>query len=122
VVSVAPHARAGKLKALAVTSLRRSPALPELPTVAEAGLRGYELSNAYGFFAPAGTPPQVVATINRHCNDVIAAPEFRTRLAADGVDPAQPNTPGDYRAAIDGEVERLQKFFSTPGLALDRFR
>ncbi len=122
VVSVAPQARAGKLKALAVTSLRRTPALPELPSVAESALPGYELSNTYGFYAPAGTPPKIVAAINRHSNDIIAAADFKARLAADGVGAAAPNTPADYRAAINGEVTRLQKFFATSGVALDRFR
>jgi tripartite-type tricarboxylate transporter receptor subunit TctC len=122
VVSVAPQARAGKVKALAVTSVRRTPALPELPTVSEAALPGYELSNAYGFYAPAGTPGTVVAAINRHCNEIIAAAEFRARLAADGVDAAAPNSPADYKATINGEVVRLQKFFATPGVAIDRFR
>ncbi len=121
VVSVAPQARSGKLKALAVTSLRRSPALPELPSVAEAALPGYELSNTYGFFAPAGTPAHVVATINRHCNEIIAAADFKARLTADGVDAAQPNTPADYRAAINGEVSGLQKFLRLRGLRWSAF-
>jgi tripartite-type tricarboxylate transporter receptor subunit TctC len=121
IVSVAPQTRAGKIKALAVTSLRRNPALPDLPTIAESGIPGYELSNQYGFFAPAGTPAAAVTAINRACNEIIASGEFKTRLAAGGVDAAGPNTPAEYRAAISGEVSRLQKFFSKPGLKLDRF-
>jgi tripartite-type tricarboxylate transporter receptor subunit TctC len=122
VVSVAPQARSGRLRALAVTSLRRTPALPELPTVAEAAMPGYELTNSYGFFAPARTPPSIVSAINRRCNEIISAPEFKARLAADGVDAAEPNSPAEYRATIDREVTRLQKFFATRGLDLDRFR
>lgn len=122
IVSVAPQARAGKIKALAVTSLKRNPALPDLPTIAESGLPGYELSNQYGFYAPAGTPAAVVEAINRACNEIIASPEFRARLAAGGVDAAEPNTPAQYKAAIAEEVARLGKFFSKPGLSLDRFK
>jgi len=122
IVSVAPQARAGKLKALAVTGERRNPALPDLPTIAEAAIPGYELSNQYGFYAPAGTPAAVVAAINRACNEIIAGAEFRTRLTADGVDTADPNSPADYKARVVAEVSRLGKFFATPGLSLDRFR
>ncbi len=122
IVSVAPQARAGKIKALAVTSLKRISALPDLPTIAESGIPGYELSNQYGFYAPAGTPAAAVNAINRACNEIIASPEFRSRLAAGGVDAAEPNTPAQYKAAIAGEVARLGKFFSKPGLSLDRFK
>lgn len=122
IVSVAPQARAGRLKALAVTSAIRNAALPDLPTVAEAGLPGYELTNQYGFYAPAGTAAAIVATINRACNEVIADPAFKARLAADGVDAVGPNTAADYKAAVEAEVARLGKFFATPGLSLERFR
>lgn len=122
IVSVAPQARAGKLKALAVTGERRNPALPDLPTIAEAAIPGYELSNQYGFYAPAGTPAAIVAAINRACNEIIAAADFRTRLTADGVDAADPNSPAEYKARIAAEVSRLDRFFATPGLSLDRFR
>ncbi len=122
IVSVAPQARAGKLKALAVTSLRRNPALPDLPTVAEAAIPGYELSNSYGFYAPAGTPVAIVATINRECNQIIGNAEFGARLTANGVDAAEPNSPADYKVAVTAEVLRLEKFFATLGLSLDRFR
>jgi tripartite-type tricarboxylate transporter receptor subunit TctC len=122
IVSVAPQARAGKIKALAVTSLKRNSALPDLPTIAESGIPGYELSNQYGFYAPAGTSSAAVGAINRACNEIIASPEFRGRLAAGGVDAVGPNTPAQYKAAIAGEVARLGKFFSKPGLSLDRFK
>ena len=122
VVSVAPQARSGKLRALAVTSSRRTPALPDLPTVAEAAIPGYELTNSYGFFAPARTPASIASAINRACNDIISSPEFKARLAADGVGAAELNSLAQYKAKIDREVTRLEKFFATPGLALDPFR
>jgi tripartite-type tricarboxylate transporter receptor subunit TctC len=121
-VSVAPHVRTGKLKALAVTAGKRSPGLPELPTVSEAGVAGYELVNSYGFFAPAGTPPAVVAAINRQCREVLAGRDLKARLDADGVEPAAPGSPADYRNAISRDVARLEKFFRTPGISMDAFR
>jgi len=121
-VSVAPQARAGKLKALAVTGPKRAQGLPDLPTVAESGVPGYELTNAYGLLAPAGTPREVVAVINRQCNDIVAGKEFRARLANDGVEAAAANTPADYQAALGREIARLERFFKTPGVTLDMFR
>lgn len=120
-VSVAPQARSGKLKALAITGPKRSAALPQLPTVAESGVPGYELTNAYGLLAPAGTPAAVVASINRQCNAIVQAKDFVARLQSDGVDPAAPNTPSDYAQAIGRDIVRLQKFFATPGVSIDKF-
>jgi len=121
-VSVAPQARAGKLKALAVTGPKRAQGMADLPTVAEAGVAGYELTNTYGLLAPAGTSREVVAAINRQCNEIIASKEFRTRLATDGVEAAAPNTPADYQASLGREVARLERFFKTPGVTTDMFR
>ncbi|HYC47758.1 MAG TPA: tripartite tricarboxylate transporter substrate binding protein [Burkholderiales bacterium] len=121
-VSVSPHVRSGRLKALAVTGPRRMQAMPNLPTVAESGVPGYELTNSYGFFAPARTPAAVVAAINRQCNQVIANPQFKARLEADGVDAAQPNTPADYRATVGRQIAQLEKFFATPGISKESFR
>ena len=122
VVSVAPHVRSGRLKALAVTSLHRTQALPELPTVSEAGVPNYDLNNAYGFYAPAGTPAAIVAAINRESNLIISTQEFKARLAADGVEAALPNTPAEFKSAIDRDVARLEKLFSTPGMSTENFR
>lgn len=120
--SVMPHAKSGKLKALAVTLPARAQGLPELPTVAESGVAGYELTNAYGLLAPAGTPPAIVAAINRRANDIVHAPDFKGRLAADGVEAAPPNTPADYRESVHREIARLERFFGTPGISRDSFR
>ena len=120
-VSVAPQARSGKLKALAITGPRRSPALPQLPTVAESGVPGYELTNAYGLLAPARTPAAVVAVVNRQCNAIIQANDFVARLQSDGVEAAAPNTPADYAQAIGRDIAKLQKFFETPGVSVDKF-
>jgi tripartite-type tricarboxylate transporter receptor subunit TctC len=121
-VSVAPQARSGKLKALAVTAPQRTQAMPDLPTVAESGVPGYELTNAYGLLAPAGTPPTVIALINRQCNAITQAKDFRARLQNDGVEAAAPNTPAQYAQAIGRDITRLEKFFKTPGVSIDKFR
>jgi tripartite-type tricarboxylate transporter receptor subunit TctC len=121
-VSVMPQARAGKLRALAVTGPRRAALLPELPTVAEAGVPGYALTNAYGFFVPAGTSAAIVNAINKQSNAVIGAREFKARLEADGVDAASPNTPAEYRAAVQQDIVTLEKFFTTPGISPDSFK
>ena len=120
-VSVAPHVRSGKLKALAVTTPKRTQANPNLPTVIEAGVPGYQMINSYGFFAPAGTPTAIVNAINRQCNQVISAPDFKARLEADGVEAAPPNTPADYRSSIDRQIADLEKFFKTPGISKESF-
>lgn len=120
-VSVASHVRSGKLKALAVTTTKRTQANPHLPTVIESGVPGYEMINSYGFFAPAGTPAAIVDAINKQCNQVISAPEFKAKLLADGVEAAQPNTPADYRGSIDRQILALEKFFQTPGISRESF-
>lgn len=120
--SVMPQAKAGRLKALAITLPKRAQSLPDLPTVAEAGVPGYELVNGYGFLAPAGTPAPVVAAINRQANVVVHAPEFKARLAADGTEAAAPNTPAQYRESMSREIARLEKFFAMPGISRATFR
>ena len=95
--------------------------MPDLPTIAESGVPGYELSNTYGLFAPAGTPAAVILAINHETNQVIRAPEFVAKLAADGVDAAPPNTPAEYRNSIERDFQKWDKFFKTPGLDLESF-
>jgi tripartite-type tricarboxylate transporter receptor subunit TctC len=72
-----PHVKAGKLRALAVTTAKRYPGLPEVPTVAESGLAGYETVAWFGLFAPAGTPRDIVVRLNKEVNAIIAQPEIR---------------------------------------------
>ena len=120
-VSVGPHIRAGKLRALGITARQRAQSQPDVPTIEESGLPGYDLSNSYGLYAPAATPPAIILALNRESNDIIRAPAFRTKLAVDDVEPAPANTPADFRAAIDRDFAKWEKFFKTPGLALDQF-
>jgi len=81
-----PHLKAGKLRALAVASRGRSPVLPDLPTMAEAGVPGVVSATDYALFAPAGTPKEIVALLNREVNAVLEMPDLRAKLTAEGVD------------------------------------
>src|ERR1043165_5395494 len=83
-VAIIPHIRAGRLRALAVTGRQRSPLLPDVPTLAQSGLPGYEAGSWYGILAPAGTPGAIVARLNAEINNAIHQPEARGRLAAQG--------------------------------------
>ena len=80
-----PHIKAGKLKVLAVTSRDRSPLLPDVPTMAEAGLPGFESATNYTLFAPAATPNEIVSLMNRELNLVLQMPEVRDRLSSLGI-------------------------------------
>lgn len=112
------HVRAGKLNALAVTSAQRSPALPELPTLAEQGLPGYELLSWFGVVAPAGTPPEIVKRLNEEIHKVLAAPDFQERLKDEG-GRALLMTPEAFSEFIRRETERWAKIVRAVGARLD---
>jgi tripartite-type tricarboxylate transporter receptor subunit TctC len=88
VPSALAQIKAGKLRPLAVTSATRSSSLPDVPTVAESGYKDFDVSTWYGVFAPAGTPPAVVATLNTEINKLLANPEFKAAVHAQGAEPA----------------------------------
>jgi tripartite-type tricarboxylate transporter receptor subunit TctC len=94
--------KAGKLKLLAIGSPRRSPQFPDVPTMEEAGLKGFDADTWFGFYAPAGTPQAVVTKLNTEINKVLRSPAFGERMAAIGGVPA-PMSPQDFaaRAQID---------------------
>jgi tripartite-type tricarboxylate transporter receptor subunit TctC len=94
--------RDGKVRALAVTGSKRSAAFPDLPTVAEAGLPGFEVVLKYGIVAPAGTPRPIVEKLNAALREALAAPDTIERMAKDGTEPL-PSSPEDYTADIDRE-------------------
>jgi len=95
--------RSGKLKLLAVGSMKRSPLFPDVPTLDEVGLKGFDADTLFGVYAPAGTPAEVVARLNREINKILATPNARERIAALGGEPA-PMTPAEFgtHAAEDG--------------------
>jgi len=109
---VLPHIRAGRVKALAVTSLRRVDLLPEVPTLDEAGLAGYEAVLWLAVVAPAATPPETVLRMNRELGAILAMPEVVAALRAQGLD-AAPSTPGELQALIARDIGRWRSFAQT---------
>jgi tripartite-type tricarboxylate transporter receptor subunit TctC len=103
--AVLPHVRSGRLRALAVSSPRRLPVLPEVPTVAESGYAGFEADQWYGLVAPAGTPAAVVARLNAEVNKALALPEVAQQLATEGAVPT-PTTPQAFGELIRREGPR----------------
>jgi tripartite-type tricarboxylate transporter receptor subunit TctC len=108
------NAKAGKLRMLAVTSAVRSTLLPDVPTIAETALPGFEAVLRYGFVAPPGTPPAIVARLNTALNTALANPDVRARLAVDGAEPL-PSTPAEYAADIDREETQWSKVVKESG-------
>ena len=105
----------GRLRALAVTSPKRSPLLPELPTVSESGVPGYESGAWYGALLPAGTPAAIVATLNREMVKAIRSPDVRDRLAAEGAEVIG-STPAEFAAHLRKDIERWRKLVAAIGL------
>jgi len=106
VVAILPHIKAGKLRALAVTGARRLASMPELPTIAESGLAGYEASSWYGILAPAGTPRDIVTKLNTELGRALEQPEVKNSLLAEGAEPVG-GTPERFAAHIRSDKERL---------------
>jgi tripartite-type tricarboxylate transporter receptor subunit TctC len=112
-----PHAQAGRVRALGVSGVKRSPAAPELPTIAEAGVPGYEAANWYGIAAPAGTPRAIVATLNAEIARILALPEVRARLLNLGMEP-ETSTPNDYAQYLKHEVSKWARVVKFGGIRL----
>ncbi len=117
-VSALPHMRQNRLRALGVTSLKRSAAVPDVPTINESGLRGYDVSVWMGMVAPAGTPPVIIAQINRQIAAVLQTPDMRERLAAQGLE-AVSSTPAEFSAYIASEVSKWAKVIRQAGVVAD---
>ena len=110
------HVRAGKLRALAVTTEQRLPYLPDVPTVAESGFPAYEISSWQGVFAPAGTRSEVVSKINSELIGLLKTPAMRERMAREGADPVG-STPQQFSQRVASEVEKWSKVAKAAGLA-----
>jgi tripartite-type tricarboxylate transporter receptor subunit TctC len=107
-------ARDGKVRALAVTGSKRSDVFPDLPTVAEAGLPGYESVLHYGIVAPAGTPRRIIDKLNAALRDALDAADTKQRMATDGTEPL-PSTPDQYAADVDREETKWSAIVKTSG-------
>ena len=110
--------KAGKLKALAVTTAKRSSLAPELPTMAEAGVPGFDISTWYGIMAPAGTPPDVVRKLNGEIVKFLGSDEAKEKLKAQGAEPA-PMTPEQFDAFIRAEWTKYAKIVKDSGAKVD---
>lgn len=106
---------AGKLRALAVTTVTRSPAMPELPTMQEAGVARYEVAGWYGILAPAATPPSIVSKLNREIVRIVHLPDVTEKMAHDGSEPVG-STPARFAAHIKSEVEKWRDLIRKTGI------
>ena len=116
--NVLPHIKGGKIRALAVTSAKRFSLVPDLPTVAEAGVPGYEVTVWFGTVAPAGTPPDVVAKINAEINRILTLPEVRERFTAGGIEIIG-GTPESFGALIRKEAATWAKVVKDANIKAD---
>jgi tripartite-type tricarboxylate transporter receptor subunit TctC len=110
------HVRAGKLRVLAVTTEKRLPYLPDVPTIAESGFPTYEISSWQGVLAPAGTPPAVIAKVNRELVALLKTPAMRERMAREGADPVG-STPEQFSRRVASEIDKWAKVAKAAGLA-----
>ncbi len=118
ILSSLPHVKGGRLRGLAVTSARRSSAIPELPTVAESGLAGYEVVQWNGLLAPARVPATIVARLNSEIERMLALPEMKSRLSADGADPAG-GSPEKFSAFIRADIGKWAKVIKSANVQVD---
>ena len=110
-----PHIKSGKLRVLAVTTPKRWPGTPELPTMQEAGVPGFAITQWYGMLAPAKTPPAIVNKLSQEISRLLHQPDVKERLAADGAD-AVGNTPAEFGAHIKSEIDKYGKLVKQIGL------
>lgn len=113
-----PMIKAGKVKPLGTSGTRRSPSLPDVPTIAEAGVPGFEVNVWYGLFAPRGTPPKIIEKIAVDASRLLKAPEMRERLARLGVD-AEGTTPAEFKAYFRADIEKWRKVVKAAGVSAD---
>ena len=115
-VAMLPQVKAGKLRVIAMTGASRAPAIPEIPTVAEAGVPGYQTASWYGVAVPAGTPRDVIYRLNREIVAIIRTPEISDRLEAEAVIPVG-STPEGFTAHIRAELARWTMVINQAGIA-----
>jgi tripartite-type tricarboxylate transporter receptor subunit TctC len=104
-VSMAPYLRSGKLRAVGVGSLKRTQAFPDIATLAEQGLPGFEIGNSYYLYVPAGTPSALQGTLNRAVNQIVNLPDMKEKFTADGAEPGPAASPADLKKAFVAEFE-----------------
>ena len=116
--SVMPHTRAGKLRGVAVTSLERSPLFPDLPTISETGLKGFQSSTWQGIFVPRGTPEPVIRLLNREIVAIVKLPEVRKRFDSEGGVPVG-NSPQEFAVWLKAEIAKWAKVVKAANITLE---
>lgn len=116
--SAAPHIKSGKARPLVISSLNRSSAFPDIPSVSELGVKGFDVSNSYTVYVPAGTPAAIQTLLNREFTDSVNAPEVKSKLAPHGVEFGSGASPAALREAYLKEYETWANFLRTAGLKL----
>jgi len=118
VPAVISQIKAGHLRPIAVSSPQRVKMLPDVPTVAEGGYPGFEADQWYGVVAPAGTPPAIIAKLNKQINQSLSSPELMQRLANEGAEPT-PNPPEVFAKLISSEIARWRPVIQKGGVKVD---
>jgi tripartite-type tricarboxylate transporter receptor subunit TctC len=112
--SILPHVQAGRLRGIATTGPKRSPAIPELPTMIESGFPGFEAGSWYGIFAPAGTPPEIITRLHAEVVKALKNPEMQKQLSAQGAEPIG-NSPQEFASFIHSEIAKWAKVVKASG-------
>ena len=117
-ITTAPPVRSGKLRALGVGATKRNSILPNVPTVAEAGVPGYESANWIGIVAPAGTPDAIVDKLHKEIAAILESPEVQQRLAAQGAE-AVPMSPAEFGAFMEKEMAKWERVVKAGGIKVE---
>ncbi|HYC46388.1 MAG TPA: tripartite tricarboxylate transporter substrate binding protein [Burkholderiales bacterium] len=117
VLSSGPHLKQGRLRALGVTSAKRSTAFPQLPTIAEAGVPGYATTTWYGLLAPEGTPQAIVERLAAAANKAVMSPDVRNRILADGAEPIG-SSPAGFQKHLAAEIAKWRKVVKAAGVSI----
>jgi tripartite-type tricarboxylate transporter receptor subunit TctC len=118
-ISGLPHVQSGRARGIAVSSAKRLPAFPSVPTIAESGVPGFDLDNMYGLYAPAGIPALILNALNAEVGRIMHSPEVMKRVAADGAEVAPPNSPSQFRDRFVQEMEMWEKLIRTSGIKVE---
>jgi tripartite-type tricarboxylate transporter receptor subunit TctC len=114
IASAKPHVSSGKLRAIAVSGAKRSPVMPQVPTVSESGVKGFDVTGWYGAFVPTGTPPEIIARLHKEIVRAISLPDVRERLSAEGADLVG-NSPREFDAFVRSELAKWAKVVKLSG-------
>ena len=112
------HVKSGRMRGMAVTGNKRYAELPDVPTIAESGVPGYNVTGWYGFYAPAGTPPDIVRRLHEESRRALASPDIRDKLLKAGNEPVG-SSPAEFAAFVRAEYDKWGKVIKAAGLHLD---